>query len=72
MLQLGIFVLAPVSAYGSKSFASVQPGKNAFHAFTTREVSVPAGSVSLEVSATVDGDEVTLPVDAGYDSASCS
>jgi hypothetical protein len=61
-----------VSAYGSRSFASVEPGKNAFHAFTTREASVPAGSVSVEISATVDGDEVTVSVDAGYDATSCS
>jgi regulation of enolase protein 1 (concanavalin A-like superfamily) len=59
------------SAYGSKSFASVEPGRNAFHAFTTREVSIPAGSVEVEVSAVVDGDEVKVTVDADYDATSC-
>jgi endo-1,4-beta-xylanase len=67
----------PVSAqavtdYGSRSFPSVQPGKNAFHAFATRQSSVPAGTVSVEVSATVHGDQVTLPIDAAYAESSCS
>jgi cytochrome c len=60
------------SAYGSKSFDSVEPGKNAFHAFTTRQPSVPDGSVSVEVSATVDGEEVTVAIDAAYDTVSCN
>jgi arabinoxylan arabinofuranohydrolase len=58
------------SAYGSRSFPSVEPGKNAFHAFATRQATVPAGSVSVEATATVGG-EVTVPIEAAYDAASC-
>ncbi|MFD4422372.1 family 20 glycosylhydrolase [Agromyces sp. NPDC058484] len=59
------------SAYGTKSFASVAPGKNAVHAFTTRAASVPAGSVTARATATVDGVPVTVSVDAPYEAASC-
>ena len=45
--------------YGTKSFASVAPGKNAVHAFTTRLASVPEGAASAEFSATIDGEPVS-------------
>lgn len=60
------------TAYGTKSFASVAPGKNAVHAFTTRLASVPAGAASAEVSATVDGEPVTAALEAAYDARSCN
>lgn len=60
------------TAYGSKSFASVAPGKNAVHAFTTRLASVPAGTASAEVSATVDGEPVTVALEAAYDARGCN
>ncbi len=55
----------------TKSFASVAPGKNAFHAFTTRQASVPAGTVSVQASATVDGENVTVTEDVPYDGINC-
>ncbi|WP_198165963.1 ThuA domain-containing protein [Agromyces laixinhei] len=59
------------SAYGTKTFAEVAPGKNAVHAFTTRQVGIPEGTVAVTATATIDGAPVTVTVDAGYDAASC-
>ena len=59
------------SAFGTKSFATVEPGRNAVHVFTTRAVSVPAGSVELEVQAVKDGAPVEATVSAAYDSTTC-
>ncbi|NQX26177.1 family 43 glycosylhydrolase [Microbacteriaceae bacterium VKM Ac-2854] len=56
------------SAYGTKSFAAVAPGKNASAAFTTRLASLPAGSAS--VTATAGGDTVTVP--AAYPALTCN
>ncbi|MFC8304908.1 family 43 glycosylhydrolase [Specibacter sp. NPDC057265] len=60
------------SAYGSKAFASVAPGKNVAHAFTTRARSVPAGTVTVEASASINGSPVTTSVQAGYDAKTCN
>ena len=58
------------SAYGTKSFADVQPGANVVHAFTTRKASVPAGTVTVQATATVDGSPASVSVDAAYAAAS--
>ncbi|WP_169514010.1 DUF1349 domain-containing protein [Agromyces subbeticus] len=60
------------SAYGTKSFAEVAPGKNATHVFTTRQVNVPAGTVTVEATATIDGTPVTQSIEAAYDAATCN
>ncbi|MDQ0574114.1 family 43 glycosylhydrolase [Agromyces albus] len=59
------------TAYGSKSFASVAPGKSVAHAFTTRLTSVPAGVVSMDATATIEGQPVTVSHDAPYNARSC-
>lgn len=59
------------SAFGEKSFASILPGKNAVHAFTTRAVELPAGTVSVQAQAVVDGATVNVAIDASYGAASC-
>lgn len=59
------------SSFGSKSFASVAPGKNVAHAFTTRLTSVPAGVASMDASATIEGGPVTVSHDATYNARSC-
>ena len=58
------------SAYGTKTFAAVQPGASVVHVFTTRKAAVPAGTVTVQATATVDGSPVTVSVDAGYAAAS--
>ncbi len=59
------------SPYGATSRASVAPGKSYSHAITTRQVSVAAGSVTAEVSATVDGQPVSVSVAAAYGAHAC-
>jgi hypothetical protein len=60
------------TAFGTKSFASVAPGKNAVHAFTTRAASVPAGTATAELSAAVDGEPVTVEAEAAYAAHACN
>ncbi|MFD4422145.1 family 20 glycosylhydrolase [Agromyces sp. NPDC058484] len=59
------------SAYGTKSFATVAPGKNAFHAFSTRLAELPAGEVTIEATAHVDGESVTTTGTVQYEPLSC-
>ncbi|MEF3402410.1 carbohydrate binding domain-containing protein [Agromyces sp. CCNWLW203] len=60
------------TAYGSRSFASVAPGGNAVHAFTTRLTSVPEGAASARFSATIDGETVSAESEAGYPARACN
>lgn len=57
--------------YATKAFASVAPGKNALHAFTTRLIALPAGTATVTVTADVDGETVTDTVEVGYAAHSC-
>ena len=57
------------SAYGTKSFAAIAPGKNATHVFSTRKTSVPAGTVTVTATATIDGAPVTATIDTAYAAA---
>lgn len=59
------------SDFGTKAFAGVQPGKNAFHAFTTRLAQLPAGEVTVTTSAQVEGLTVTDTKVIEYAAASC-
>ena len=59
------------SSFGTKSIASVAPGKNAVHAFTTRQQTVPAASVAVNATATIDGEPETVSLSAPYDARSC-
>lgn len=43
------------STSGTKSFTSVAPGKTVSHAFTTRQANLPAGAVTVEATATMNG-----------------
>jgi hypothetical protein len=59
------------STFGQKNFTSVQPGKNATHAFTTRATSIPAGTVTVEAKATVNGQQVTSTIKTDYAPRTC-
>lgn len=59
------------TTYGERYFASVDPGKNAVHAFTTRAASVPAGTVTVEVTRVVDGATVVVDRTVSYEARSC-
>ncbi|WP_265521965.1 ThuA domain-containing protein [Oerskovia flava] len=56
------------SAYGSKSFAQVAPGKSAFQQFTTRAAAIEAGSATVVAS---DAEGRTTTYTADYAAASC-
>jgi uncharacterized protein YcbX len=56
--------VAVSTPYGSRSFADVAPGRNAYQAFAARSASVPAGTVTV----TVDDD---APREIGYPARSC-
>ncbi|HMR50166.1 MAG TPA: family 43 glycosylhydrolase [Arachnia sp.] len=60
-----------LSAYGSRSFAELAPGRSASAAFTTRLVSMPEGVVTLTATATVDGETVAADVDVASAAATC-
>ncbi|TDN91672.1 family 43 glycosylhydrolase [Microbacterium sp. BK668] len=59
------------SAYGSKAVAELAAGKTTAQAFTSRLVSVPEGSASVQASATVEGKAVSVTLDAPYAARSC-
>ena len=57
--------------YGSKSFTAVDPAKSAFHVFSTRVATLPAGEVDVTATAQVDGHEVSFTTAVPYDARSC-
>ncbi|WP_314452573.1 RICIN domain-containing protein [uncultured Microbacterium sp.] len=54
------------TAYGQKSFTSVQPGKKVSAAINTQKASIPAGTATVTSSATIDGRPVTSSIEAPY------
>ncbi|WP_198408917.1 purple acid phosphatase family protein [Micromonospora maris] len=60
-----------VTPYGSRTIAGVAGGKSASQAFNSRAKSVPAGVATVDVTGMVDGDPVTMRVEAAYEAASC-
>ncbi|SIR89636.1 family 43 glycosylhydrolase [Micromonospora avicenniae] len=59
------------SAYGTRPFGSVPPGKEKFRSFPTAAASVPAGEVTVTATATVDGEPVSASFTASYAARSC-
>ncbi|WP_127572288.1 family 43 glycosylhydrolase [Georgenia faecalis] len=59
------------SAYGSRTFPSVAPGRAVSQAFSARVRDLPAGEVDAVASATVDGAPVSVPLTASYAARSC-
>jgi hypothetical protein len=55
-----------VTAYGRKTFSSVQPGKTVSVAFSSRKSSIPAGTATVTARATIDGAQVTETFEAPY------
>jgi hypothetical protein len=52
--------------YGSKEYADVAPGKNAYQAFATRLVEAPAGEVTVTATTERDGETVTEELVLAY------
>ncbi|MEE6297344.1 hypothetical protein V2J63_15540, partial [Georgenia sp. MJ278] len=69
----GVPVSAEVAAaYGTRSTESLAAGKSVLHAFTTRLGQVPAGEMSVTVTAEIDGETVTEVIEVPYAAHSCS
>ncbi|GIH25297.1 hypothetical protein Aph01nite_36070 [Acrocarpospora phusangensis] len=58
--------------YGSRTFNDVAPGKYAYQSFAVRAPQVAAGEVTVRVTGTVAGDEVTTEVVKEYAAAACA
>ncbi|MFI9489392.1 fibronectin type III domain-containing protein [Promicromonospora sp. NPDC052451] len=57
------------TAYGTKSFAAVQPGRSASVSMSSRATSVPAGEVTVTVTGRIGGETVTTTRTASYPAA---
>ncbi|PZG13699.1 glycosylase [Micromonospora craterilacus] len=55
-----------ITPYGSRTVTGVAPGKAAYQAFNSRSASVPAGTVTVKITGTVDGEPVTAQIEASY------
>lgn len=54
------------TAYGTKTFDAVRPGASANVSINTRATSIPAGEVTVTVSAIVDGELITMSKKSAY------
>jgi type 1 glutamine amidotransferase len=54
------------TSYGSKEYADVAPGKNAYQAFATRLVEAPSGEVTVTATTERDGETVTEELVLAY------
>lgn len=59
------------TAYGTKAFTGVAPGKSAFHAFTTRLGTLPAGTANIDAAAAIDGQTVSTEQAVAYPARTC-
>ena len=61
-----------ITPYGSRTVTGVAPGKAAYQSFNTRRAAVPAGTVTVKVTGTVDGVPVTTQIETPYSASSCA
>ena len=59
------------SDFGDKTWAQLAPQKSAAQAFTTRTPSISAGSITLDLSGSIAGEQVTSSHDVDYPTMSC-
>ena len=64
--------LSVASSYATKSFTGIAAGKSATHSFTTRQASVPQGTVTVDATAVIHGEPVSTQVTAAYPATSCN
>jgi len=60
-----------VTPFGTKEFAAVAPGANAYQSFATRATSVEAGTVTVEATRGSGDEEVTASIDSDYAAVTC-
>ncbi|ANJ28196.1 DUF1349 domain-containing protein [Agromyces aureus] len=69
----GVPIAAAITSdYGSKTIAAIAPGTNGTQTFSTRAADVAAGTVSVTVTAVIDGIPVTQTTDASYTASDCA
>ena len=59
------------TAFGTKAYATVLPGKTVSNAFATRVANVSAGTVKATATATIDGKAVTSVTEAPHAAQKC-
>ncbi|GAA3733410.1 family 43 glycosylhydrolase [Plantactinospora mayteni] len=64
--------IALETAYGTRSFPDVAPDANAYQAFGTRATSVAAGSATVRVTGSVDGEDVTTVRTVAHPGVDCT
>ncbi|BCJ62177.1 hypothetical protein Jiend_55990 [Micromonospora endophytica] len=64
--------IALESGYGERSFPNVASGGNGFQQFTTRVAAVPAGTATVRVTGSIDGEDVTTVVTKDYPGVNCA
>ncbi|HMR48765.1 MAG TPA: family 43 glycosylhydrolase [Arachnia sp.] len=57
--------------YGGKTVAALDAGKSASQAFSSRLTTMPAGTVTVVASGTIDGEPLTRDLVVDYDARSC-
>ncbi|GAA4471864.1 Ig-like domain-containing protein [Phytohabitans houttuyneae] len=60
-----------VTPYGTRKVDNVAPGKSAYQAFNTRLRTVPAGTATVKVTGTVNGQPVTAQIPAQFGALNC-
>lgn len=63
--------VAVTTPYGAKTFAAVAPDAQSSAVFSTRLPSMPAGSATAAITATVDGEAVETDQAVEYVASSC-
>ncbi len=60
-----------VTPYGSRVVADVAPGKTAYQAFNSRAKTVAAGTSTVKITGTVNGQPATIQVESAYAAITC-
>ncbi|GAA2054867.1 OmpL47-type beta-barrel domain-containing protein [Polymorphospora rubra] len=64
--------IALATPYGSRSFADVAPGANAYQSFTVRAATAPAGSATVRATGVVGGRDVTTTRTTPHPGVDCT
>ncbi|MFG2044293.1 OmpL47-type beta-barrel domain-containing protein [Dactylosporangium sp. NPDC048998] len=63
--------IAVETPYGNRTFTAVAAGANAYQSFAVRGASVPAGTVTVRATGTVDGKVVTTSITSEHAALNC-
>jgi arabinoxylan arabinofuranohydrolase len=63
--------IALETPYGTRVFANVAPGANAYQSFATRTASTEVGSATVRAAGTINGTNVTTVLTAEHPGVNC-